>query len=242
MSRISIVMSYYNRKKLLDVTLSTIEKSSIKDYELIIVDDASDEPLVCPQAKVIRIDKKDKWYHNPCIPYNIGFREAKGEIIVIQNPECLHVEDVLKHVYDNARKNLYLSYACYAINEKETKALYEHGTMPYMKSSVFESIGLKPERNGWYNHERYRPVAYHFCSAILKEDLDRIGGGFDERYAHGVAFDDNEFIRRIKRNNLEVQIIRHPYVIHQYHSHFAYDDPKVWRPLYAINQRLFNTT
>jgi len=236
--KISIVMAFYNRQKLLDKTLESIDKSLIKDYELIIVDDASDEPLVCERAHIIRIEPKDKWYHNPCIPFNRGFRAAQGDVIVIQNPECYHVGDILAYVQNNIKRNLYLAFGCYAINGMETE-LFHEGKMPDIGDYKFAMNSTnKAEYNGWYNHNRHRPVAYHFCSAITREDMFTLGG-FDERYAHGVAFDDNEFIRRIKKK-MAVSIIHPPFVIHQYHHHFQYEDIKVWRPLHEKNQTLFN--
>jgi glycosyltransferase involved in cell wall biosynthesis len=231
--RISIVMAFYNRQKLLDRTMKSIEKSRVKNYEVIIVDDASDEPCVCPQAKVLRIEPKDKWYHNPCIPYNRGFREATGDIVIIQNPECMHVGDILDYADKNAHTNLYISFGCYAINPTETENL-DNGILPEKINSTFVIDG----RHGWYNHTIYRPKAYHFCSAIMRQDLMALGG-FDERYANGVAFDDDAFIRSIRRK-MPVVIVDDPYVIHQYHHHFAYDDPKLWKPLHAINQTLYN--
>jgi hypothetical protein len=126
---ISVVMAYFQRQELLNKTLESLDKSKVKDYELIIVDDASAIPLVCKRAKVIRIEPKDKWYHNPCIPYNMGFKEAKGDIVVIQNPECYHVGDVLSYVEQNLKGDTYLSFACYAINKKETEEFHK-GVMP----------------------------------------------------------------------------------------------------------------
>jgi len=233
---VSIVTAYYNRKTLLDKTLESIDRSEVKDYELIIIDDASDEPLVCDRARVIRVEPKDRWYHNPCIPYNMGFKQAKGDMIIIQNPECYHVGDVLTYVKEHLIPNFYITFACYAINQQETQELYQ-GKMPVLNPWKFRH----PENNGWYNHMTYQPIALHFCSAILKTDLDKIGG-FDERYAHGVAFDDNAFIRTIKRRHMDVRIVNPPYVIHQYHHHFAYDNPKIWRPLYKINADIYATT
>lgn len=237
--KISIVMSYYNRQKLLNKTIESLEQSSVKDFELIIVDDASPVPVRCDRAdKIIRIEPKDKWYHNPCIPYNMGFREATGDIIMIQNPECYHVGDVLAFTQSHMRQGLYLSFACYAINALETDRFYR-GIMPELGNYVFAANSkIKKEYNGWYNHSKYRPVAYHFCSAIMREDCHALGG-FDERYAHGVAFDDDDLIRRIRRK-YEVRIVFPPYVIHQYHHHFTYEDPRVWRPLHKINQDLYN--
>ena len=235
---ISIVTSYFQRQELWDRTLSTICDSRFNEWEIIIVDDASVPPLVCddPRVKVIRIDPKDKWYHNPCIPYNIGFKEAKGDIIIIQNPECMHMGDVLEYASKNVKENSYIAFGCYAINKDETDAL-SVGRELFIGDYVFTTV----TGNGWYNHPTHRPVGYHFCSAITRKDLKKVGG-FDERYANGVAFDDDAFIRSIKRLNIKVSIPIEPFVVHQFHTHFTYDDSKVWRPLHAINCDLYNRT
>lgn len=237
---ISICMAYFQRQELLDRTITSIHKSKIKDWELIIVDDASVPPLNCPDAKVIRIEEKDKWYHNPCIPYNMAFKEAKGDVIIIQNPECLHVGDVLKYTLDNIQDGRYISFGCYALNELQTRRLRRGGAIPPTEPKVFGGK-VRVSWNGWYNHPVYRPVAYHFCSAITKKDLDVLGG-FDERYANGVAFDDDALIRSIRRLGMDVQIPTNPYVIHQYHTHFTYEEPAVWRPLHKINSDLYDRT
>jgi glycosyltransferase involved in cell wall biosynthesis len=233
---ISIVMAYLNRKALLDKTLESIRNSQIKNYELIIVDDGSDEPLVCDEAKVIRIEPKDKWWSNPVIPFNMGFKEAKGDVVLIQNPECYHIGDVLTYVTEHIELNDYISFSCYAMPQQQTEE-FHRGIFPKMNNSAVTHT----EKSGWYNHPIYAPVGYHFCSAISRQVLNAIGG-FDERYAFGVAFDDNAFIRTIKRWELNVRIVDNPYVLHQYHPPMSYGDPKRWRPLYKINADIFATT
>ena len=49
------------------------------------------------------------------------------------------------------------------------------------------------ERNrfAWYNHPIARPVHYHFCAAIMNDNL-KLLGGFNEEFAKGHSFDDNE--------------------------------------------------
>jgi len=232
---ISIVMTYYNRQTLLDKTLESIHRSAVKDYELIIVDDASDPALVCGEAKIIRIEPQDKWWHNPCIPFNMGIREAKGEIIILQNPECYHIGDVLSYARDNITPNLYLSFACYAFNERETETFHT-GAIPILENHTFRH----PENNGWYNHSLYRRAKYHFCSAIMKDDMDKLGG-FDERYAEGVSYDDDDLVKRIQKQGMRVNIVDNPYVIHQYHRPFSYmvDNMKM---LHARNKDLYYST
>jgi GT2 family glycosyltransferase len=231
---ISIVMSFYNRKALLDRTLEWLHKSEIKDYELIIVDDASPEPLVCPEATVVRIERKDKWWHNPCIPFNMGFKKAKGDIILIQNPECMHQGDILKYVTETIQPKLYLSFACYAINEVQTKQL-SLGVMPDIED---KSFGGK-ERNGYYNHSVFRPVGYHFCSAIMKSDLDKIGG-FDEKYANGISFDDDDLAYKISASGIRIKLVDRPFVIHQWHVPFTYKQDG-WRLWHERNKAIFES-
>jgi glycosyltransferase involved in cell wall biosynthesis len=225
-------MSYYNRQSLLDRTVESIRRSAVQDYELIIVDDASDAPVVCKYAKVIRIDKRDKWWHNPCVPYNMGFKEAQGDIIVIQNPECMHYGDILSYVQDNIKPNLYLSFGCYAINEEQTNNL-KVGINPDIEDKVF----CGQDRNGWYNHSVFRAVGYHFCSAITRHDLELVGG-FDERYASGIAYDDDDFIYRVNDRSMTTKIINHPFVIHQYHHTFTYKK-QGWHELHERNKNIF---
>jgi len=231
-SKISIVMAFYNRQELLDKTLESIDKSVVKDYELIIVDDASTVPLVCDRAKIIRVEKEDKWYNCSAVAWNRGMREATGDIIILNSPECYHAGDILSYVRNNIRSNLYLSFGCYSISKQETENFHK-GVFPNIVDAVVNG------RTGWYNHTKHRPVAYHFCSAMLKKDMDMIGG-FDERYAYGVAFDDDEFIRTVKYMGMDIKIVNQPYVIHQYHTHFEFESASMWKEPHALNHAIYS--
>jgi glycosyltransferase involved in cell wall biosynthesis len=222
---VSIVTAYHNRKNLFYNTLKTIKNSTIKDIEVIVVDDCSDdehrlEDFISefPFLKIIRLEKEDKWYVNPCVPFNIGFKEAKGKIVIIQNPECLHVGDLLKTTSE-LKNDEYFSFACYSVNQNMTNILSE---IELTQENILSTIDIEPRAissdgdNGWYNHSYYRPVRYHFACAINKDKLDELGG-FDERYAEGIAFDDNELLIRIDRMGLKTKIINNPFVVHQWH-------------------------
>ncbi len=231
---ISICMAYYNRQELLDRTIKSIKSSVIKDYEIIIVDDASSIPVSCPEAQIITIKQEEKWWHNPCLVYNMAFKQAKGDIIIIQNPECMHYGDVLKYTVDNIVDGLYLSFSCYAINQKETQGL-NSGVAINVQD---KSFGGK-DKNGYYNHPALRPVAYHFCSAITKHDLDLVGG-FDENYALGISYDDDDLVYAINDKGITTKIIGYPLVIHQYHQPFTYQKENVFA-LHERNKQLFKS-
>jgi len=232
--KISIVMAYYNRRNLLYNTLKTIEKSSIKnDVEIIIVDDASKKEEQIDDFKskfnlniiIEKIDLSNKWWINPSVPFNIGFKKATGDVIIIQNPECMHNGDIIKYVNENIKKGTYLNFGCYsvdgALSRKITNLDYSNPYVMVKINQVLNPMNNKSitvdGQTGWYNHSKYRPHKLHFCSAIMKEDLDELGG-FDERYAHGFAYDDNEFLARIIRKQMDIKIVDEPYVIHQFHG------------------------
>lgn len=247
-------MSYYNRLEQLKRTLNTIALSSLAEKtEIIIVDDNSspeskfdyNEKSYPFNIKYIDIKENEKWWNCPCIPYNIGFKQTEGDIIVIQNPECFHYGDVLLEIQNNIKSNDYLSCLCYCISKTETQNI-THLSKNYLDAIIkpFEQHITKPisdgSEKGWYNHPQYRPCMYHFLSAITKTDLDKLQG-FDPRYAMGIAFDDDEFILRIKKSGMNVRFIgnEHCCAIHQWHEHSKYPGVNVKKAL-ALNQAFYN--
>lgn len=246
---ISIVTAYYNRKRLFHRTLLSIKSQEVKpSFEVIAVDDGSDEEerledltLEFPFLKIIRLEKKGKWYHNSCIPFNIGFKAAKGDKIIIQNPECLHFGEILHYTDKHLNDQNYLSFACFSLDEITTKN-YESFSLEHLKKTISKNSYVV-ERDGalgWYNHSVYRPNAYHFCTAISKKNIQQLYG-FDERFAFGIAYDDDEFIERVKRK-LRVDFIDNVIAFHQNHYHpssTSYQNRQNIKLLYKKNAFLF---
>jgi GT2 family glycosyltransferase len=224
---ISIITAYYNRKDLFYRTLQSISRSKFKDIEIIAVDDGSSpehrlEGLIneFPFMKIIRVEKKDKWYINPCVTFNIGLREAKGDIIVLQNPECLHVHDVLTYLSENINDSNYISISAYGLNSELTKTLpnnISNNTVEELLKSLPQETYRGWDTLGWYNHSIYRPLYFHFCSAMSRNSMNKLNG-FDERFAYGIGYDDDEIVVRIRQMGLQMTIEDKLCVIHQYHE------------------------
>lgn len=253
MLEISIVMAYYNRKTLLKRTLKSIENSKYKDLvEIIIVDDASDEDQRLEDLdfelnlKIIRIDKKDKTWINPSVPYNIGFKNVTCDKVIIQNPECLHVGDIIGSVLNQLDDGDYLSFGCYSTNKK---TLYNLNRVSLERddwvSNINRTVALKDKAvsfdgdDGWYNHIKFKPSYLHFCSAITKSDLEKVGY-FNEEFANGIAYEDNEFLFRIKKN-LRIKYVNGPYVIHQFHGATNYSNKELVTKNQQLYQKLIHT-
>jgi GT2 family glycosyltransferase len=230
---ISIVTAYYNRKQLFKRTLESIAKSAVKDFELIAVDDASKEEerledLVeqFPFMRIIRVEPKDKWYYNSAMPFNMGIAQAKGDIIVLQNPECLHHLDVLSQFIKEVDQTNYVTATCYSMNKRET----EEWKWEMRNNTIC-----------WYNNVFHRPVYFHFCAAMTTENMKKLGG-FDERYAMGIAYDDNDLVDRITRLGLKKIISEDIFVYHQWHPKVYDLANPIHKALYERNARLHKQT
>jgi GT2 family glycosyltransferase len=229
---ISIVTGYYNRKELFIRTLKSITKSSYNDFEVIAVDDGSspehrleDLTTEFPFLKIIRLEKENKWYINPCVTFNIGLKAAKGDIIVLQNPECLHVHDILTYFSQNINDTNYISISAYGLDPPLTDSLPEYisnNTVDGLLKSLPQVSYRGWATLGWYNHSIFRPVHFHFCSGMSRNSMRKLNG-FDERFALGIGYDDDELIIRIRKLGLQLIIEDKISVLHQYHT-------SLWEP------------
>ncbi len=94
---VSIVMTTFNRPNQLRNTLASIRQQAYKDIEIIVVDDGTDEetPVICPSFNVryFKLNRPPSAaFRNPARPNNVGVRRAEGDIVILQNAECKHVD------------------------------------------------------------------------------------------------------------------------------------------------------
>jgi len=250
MKSITIVMTYHNRPQQLFFALRSIRMFADPAIDIIIIDDGSNKPewkaehianqFHTLNIQVVYIPEGEKTWTNPCIPYNRGLKLATGNIIMIQNAEVIHMSNTFKYVREHLTFDNYISMSCYSTGQGQHIEFERLRCVPQetLLSSIW-NICQPFEDKCWYNHPVLLPVGYHFCSAITRENYERIGG-FNEIFAKGYCFDDNEFVWRIRQNGLVVEI-PHPnfgYVIHQWHE----KNPALRGgcPLWEKNRLLFN--
>jgi GT2 family glycosyltransferase len=238
MSKISIVSPYFNRKPELIKTLKVMRKSSVKDFEYILIDDASSdehriEDLVVefPFIKLTRINPNEKKHINPCIPFNMGIAKANGDIIILQSPECLHVGDVIDYALNNTKQNQYVVFPCFSLSPKSSSVL---NTVDFnMENNLlnetlikrvggltdFSAEGPAGRNNSWFSHPTYRKCLYNFLVALTVVDLHDLGG-FNEGLAFGHGYDDTDFVARVIKKGMEVLTPLEPFCLHQHHRSF----------------------
>jgi glycosyltransferase involved in cell wall biosynthesis len=208
-------MTYYDRQFQLDKTLKSISESKLRNFEVIIVDDGSPVSVDVKSQNfpvTILTRTASKWKCSSAA-YNTGIYYAmlqKPDVIIIQNAECYHVGDVIKRASE-IKGNEYLTFGCYSIDRETTFRKLESDML------ILNNVGASSDgQNAWYNHPRYRPVYYHFCSVISANNM-KLLNGFEERLMEGIGFEDDNFLSRVRMLNLDVKIIENPLVVHQWH-------------------------
>jgi hypothetical protein len=113
----SILIVYNNNKNIIIQILNRFEKKykNNYNYEIIIVDNASNEENILDKSILdnycfdIKYLYLDNYEINNSICYNKGFNFATGNIIIIQNAECLHLSNILENIKDlNFKDNFYI--------------------------------------------------------------------------------------------------------------------------------------
>jgi GT2 family glycosyltransferase len=216
MPGISVAMAYYNRPELLRNTLWAYRHlhEDIADYEFIIVDDRSDpgleaEPVVEEMRDALDVKliySSNKVGVNPARPVNISVREARGDVVVITNPETLPVTPVL-HSLKAITPQLAGSYVvspCYSVSREKQRIIDAlDPTSPTFVESIAARIELLPRPatedggDGWYEHPTFIFRGLYFFGAITKADFVSMGG-MDEDFQAGYAWEDTDFIRRLQ--------------------------------------------
>lgn len=223
-----IVMTYWNRQRLLEKTLYSYTLSKSKDFKVLIVDNNSDEDIRLPQLPFAVEIMKLPAGHDYIAAHNMGLIHAlkdDPDIIMITHSECYHEGDVISYA-KTVKDDSYISFGCYSLSEgqePETVRINERG-------NTFDGD------SAWYNHPVYRSAKHHFCSAITAKNL-RLLNGFDERFCGGVAYDDDYFVKQIERLGLRIEETARPFVFHQWH----YSAWKTKSDLIYRNRALFES-
>ena len=221
----SVLMPYYSREQQLWNTLYSLAKhyEGRQDYEVIIMEDyknfidkrktkALNQVLSEFQNLPIHSFVSSGVVYNPSFAYNHAAKIAKGEYLIITNPECLHDADILSGLDTQFVETPNVYVVCAA------KATQQNGSFWR-----------------WHQHSIHNNKQFHFCSALSKKNYEVIGG-FDERFGSGYCFDDDAFRARIIQAGIKVIERDDLQVTHQWHEK---NRPPNWKALWEHNKKLF---
>lgn len=192
----SIIMPYHRRAEQLQSTLLSFLYlySHRKDFEVVVVEDYGNCSFLVYHQELVSVlrvfDKSLNIRHviptqdnngSPAPLYNLGALNARGEYLVLTNPEGMHRSDILQGLDEEFEGNSDIYVVCSCLSVKAT-------SLSLAQSQVTGGL--------WYQHSVFRDVGLHFCSSLPAKIYSWLQG-FDEEYAKGYAFDDDDFRNKI---------------------------------------------
>lgn len=230
----SILLPYHRRDQQLRCTLLSFKKhyAERRDYEVIIVEDRVNKSIKSEHHSLIKIiaEFKDidiRWVrgvdyecYNPAPQFNLAATAATGEFLVLSNPECTHYSNILGGFdQEFETENKYVVCACLSVRSN--------------------SIDLNQSlpKGTWYQNTKHRNAQLHFCSAINKAQFEAIGG-FDNQYAKGMCFEDDDFRNKITAAGIPVVCRDDLISVHLQHNK---SKPPHYLELHQINKKYYES-
>lgn len=238
---ISLILTSHNRDEQTYNTITSILKTSYKNFNIIILFDNS-EDYTNDDRLYNLIDKKDniykviidrnKEYINPVVTLNTGIeyslRYCKPEILVIQNAEAYHYGDILNYLNENLNDDNYINFGCFGLSQEIYEQYKNDLSCSELKKLIikYNNSAIDDNKIVYYNHDSYNNSNFDYCGAITVNNIIKLNG-YDERYYNKIWFGDNDYLLRIRRLGLNIITTNYnnsPVVLHQYHNKYYISD------------------
>ena len=107
--KVSVIIPVYNAEKFLPVCLESLAIQTMRDFEVIVVDDCStDSSLAVAESFIERFDERLKIFTLPAntggcaVPRNVGLEHACGDYVYFADADDLLIDNALETFYDFA--------------------------------------------------------------------------------------------------------------------------------------------
>ena len=97
--KISVIIPTYNEAQVIGECLLSLAKQSIKDFEVIVVDDGSTDDTLTVITKLqvsYKLHVTRQKHQGPGVARNLGAKQAKGQILVFVDADMIFGKDFLR--------------------------------------------------------------------------------------------------------------------------------------------------
>ncbi|ROL60836.1 glycosyltransferase [Bacteroidetes/Chlorobi group bacterium ChocPot_Mid] len=225
--QISIVIVNYNVKDFLLQCLRSIESSSRKiTYEVIVVDNNSTDGSInflsslFPKIKFIQLTENIGFAR----ANNIGFKEAKGEYILVLNPDTIIQEDTLEIMVKYMEEHPEVGCSgCKVLNSDGSFQLACRRGFPTPWVSFTKLFGLQkifPNSKvfGRYNQTFMRIDESYYIDSVIgafmfcrQKAIDEVGGFDEDFFMYG---EDIDLCYRLTQRGWKIAYVHSTSIIH----------------------------
>lgn len=198
---ISVIIVNYNRKDLLKKCLDSVYHQSLKDTEVIVVDNGSTDDSVqmvksfYPDARLIENSKNLLF----CKAQNQGIESAKGDFILSLNSDCFLDRIYLKEALSACSLDTRIGMVSGKLLRPDKNTIDSTGLFLGRNRKVVER-GYGQKDKGQYDNPGYVFGVSGACAFFRKKMLEGIRDGngyFDERF--GMYYEDLDLCWRAQK-------------------------------------------
>jgi len=195
--RVSVIIPTYNRWSILAKSLSILRNQSFKDFEVIIVDDASEQapPKLEPDIRYFRLKKRTG---SPAAR-NLGATHAKGKYLLFLDDDIILSRTYIEELFRNIEAN------------ENASAIA--GRLIYVKNGVFSApkkIFSEPVKVAKFSGDivgsfdrKTRKIVevptLHVAAMVRKADFQLIRGFDSKTYIGNYFREETDLFFRLKR-------------------------------------------
>ena len=214
----SIIVPVFNRPDEVDELLESLCQQTLKDFEVIIVEDGSKKPCkdVCDKyADILDLHYYYKDNSGPGQSRNYGAERASGEWLIVLDSDVVLPEGYMQAVADGTRDGLSAWGGPDAAHESFTPV---QKAISYSMTSFFTTGGI---RGGKAKLDKFFPRSYNM--GILHDVYQQLGGFSKMRFG-----EDIDFSYRIVEAGYQTRLVPEAWVWHKRRSDFR----KFFRQVY----------
>jgi len=172
MIKFSLIVPVYNRPDEVAELLQSLESQSIKNFEILLVEDAAD--LSCDKIAAQYVDKIDVRYFN--VPNtdrsfrrNFGMENAKSDYFVFTDSDCI----LPPNYFENLEKNLTENYSdCFGGRDAAHESFSDvQKAISFAMTSFLTTGGI---RGGKSQMEKFKPRTFNM--GFSRTVFEKVGG------------------------------------------------------------------
>ena len=224
--RYSIIVPVFNRPDEVDELLESLSSQTLKDFEVVIVEDGSQIPCkdVCDKyANILDLHYYFKENSGPGQSRNYGVERAQGEYVIILDSDAVTppgfmqaIDDELKHQPTDAWGGPDAAHESFSDIQK---------AISYAMTSFFTTGGIRGGKKQL--DKKFYPRSFNL--GVRREVYQQLGGFTTERFSKMSLYgEDIDFSLRIYKNGYSCRLFPEAWLWHKRRTDFR----KFWRQVY----------
>ena len=214
-----IIVTYNSEKDIKKCIDSILEKTTGINYEIVIVDNSSQDntrqivKTIINEHSNIKLIKTENRGFNA--GNNIGIRNSTGEFIALLNPDTILLNNAFKIIIDNMKKYNNVGACGAALYSEDGNLTMSHGVFPNIKETILRSFRLRNYKTYYLANINSRVMEVDYPSGadfVFKRELIDKVGLMDEEYF--IYFDETDYALRFKKAGLKQYLFTEAKIIH----------------------------